>query len=436
MYGPSFTAGGAVHMFNLTFLATLKYFGFAVTAASTIWGLVKKTSFDDEDGNKRLTAAGQVSIALAIAGVLVGASAYGFEQSITASERAQQKVATDLKEARELDFRQRQDRAIIDTAAWNQRFEELQKASAAADRLADQLLVSGQTAARRDILFSRQLGEIRAAGLDRRIQAGTRSNLQRTEVALGHLERLVQPLNNLTVIVAWDIPARTGELARAIVPIEQLARTATSLEPETPLPQGCDFRSVRPIGRGLNYTGVTVTPACSIYPTAQTQPRLHEALPETTLIIFDLDHSSDEAIRSELGFLYGYVIAVASLANTVGDAILSARSKGSLAYDIASRTIRMTAESEPITGDRGLLRLTSIPDLEHSQLIIVPKLNNEVNRGNADLHRGLQLRGVIIVAERRVYRISGASFRRVGNAFVSDSIGRPVPHGLASLEEE
>ena len=69
-------------------LAVLKVSGIAVGTVSTLWGLTQKLTYDDAEGNKRLTRQGRVSFALAIGSFLVAGAAASVELQGTVSGHA------------------------------------------------------------------------------------------------------------------------------------------------------------------------------------------------------------------------------------------------------------------------------------------------------------------------------------------------------------
>jgi len=79
-------------------LSFLKYAGFVVSALSTIWGLVAKTSFEDEQYRKRLTDAGQTSIAITVTPALM--LAFGFYSAAQRAKALQEKQERNASDQR------------------------------------------------------------------------------------------------------------------------------------------------------------------------------------------------------------------------------------------------------------------------------------------------------------------------------------------------
>jgi hypothetical protein len=413
-------------------LEVLKYLGFVVTAASSIWGLIAKTSYEDSDGNKRLTAAGQVSIGLAIAGFLVGAGAYGVERSIAASNKAQEDIQTRLEQDRKQRFEDRQDLAIIETREWNQRFERLQSASAAADRLAERLLLSEQGAARRDILFSRQMAEVRAAGLDRRVQEGTRSNLERTGEALGQLERLLKPLERVTIRVVWEMPLHSAEAAPIAASLDRLAGDVRqrSAGVRANLPEGCTLGrggNLEDASREAGQPSIILRPGCSAYPSASNQPELYATIRRRTHVLFDLDRSDDSSIRSGLQM---WIAQTSGFNNSLAELIFDLRTPNpALHYYPRTKTLRfLVGGMDNATPELG--RIVSIPDLERSSVLLMPHEDVAASAGRVvyapAFARELRPHLLEIRAGQRTYRLHGGSFRRLPPFFVADRVGQPL----------
>src|SRR4051812_14237161 len=60
-------------------LTVLKVAGVTLGLASVLWGMTRKISIEDQGGQKRLTPAGHVAVALALGSFLVAAASQGFE---------------------------------------------------------------------------------------------------------------------------------------------------------------------------------------------------------------------------------------------------------------------------------------------------------------------------------------------------------------------
>jgi len=174
-----------------TVLSGLKYLSFLVTASSGIWALSTKTTFEDDQGRKRLTAAGHVAVAIIIASALVGMLSYGFE---TLAKQDAQRVAHD----REIRQQQKQERDALAHAA-EIRDERAHQELAEANRQRD--------AANQRFLILAMASEQRGRELEiaRRVSRGSAENLARAEVALTQLDRVLNPIGNPSVLTLWTI---------------------------------------------------------------------------------------------------------------------------------------------------------------------------------------------------------------------------------------
>jgi hypothetical protein len=156
-------------------LELLKYAGFMLAAAATVWGLVQKTTFEDSQGRKRLTSAGYIAIAFALGAAIVGASAYGFETLVKLDERE----ASAAKERQRKGDEERKDYLEVLTRT-------LDRAEAAElrSRLANQRSLSLTIAAEertRQFMIAGELGRRAAV------------NLSKAETALVEIRRVLQP---------------------------------------------------------------------------------------------------------------------------------------------------------------------------------------------------------------------------------------------------
>ena len=206
-------------------LSFLKYASFIIVALSGVWALVAKTSFEDEQGRKRLTAAGHVSVAIVIASALVGMLAFGFET--LAKQEAQ--GAEDDKQAR-LELKQEGIRDIEQGRVKAQRALDAQGVQAReASRRAD--------AAEQRLLSLEAAAEQRETGRNIRqdVSRGAADNLARTQAALRQLERVLNPITSPRVEIVWSCAghAGCGALSRACG-IRRTPRRVSLLSEGTP----------------------------------------------------------------------------------------------------------------------------------------------------------------------------------------------------------
>ena len=181
--------------FEPSVLGILKIAGLLVGFATTLWGLTQKITYEDSDGNKRLTPAGHIAVALAAGAFLISASSFGFqtlddrararEAQLKALTRAAQEAAA---EARAVRTEQMQRTTLANTNLI--RLESLAGRAEARATSAEARLLALQASAQsrmRDLVISRQ------------VNSGTQRNLAKAEQALGEIGRLLQPLGSIEV---------------------------------------------------------------------------------------------------------------------------------------------------------------------------------------------------------------------------------------------
>lgn len=168
-----------------TVLSVLKYGSFAITALSSMWGLLKETSTKEADGKKRLTQAGAIAIAITISSGLVGTISYALETAIKEQATRDDRLRQDQiqREAR-LAEQAREERA-------DQRQRELQ-AQQAADlksiKLSTELLAQRQALEQVRTLQHLLLASQPLRTLDFSIEFRGLNAKQRNMVKMGLLE--------------------------------------------------------------------------------------------------------------------------------------------------------------------------------------------------------------------------------------------------------
>ncbi len=198
-------------------LNALKFIGLAISLGATVWGLISKTTFEDEAGQKHLTRAGRVSIALAMGSFLVAALAQVFQ---IAADRS----ATARRLASELQSEQRQKRTL-----------ELQTLADARSR-AESAEQRANTIGQR-LLALQIASESRArdTAIARDVNSGAARNLIRAELALKQIARVLYPLPRICAQVRWRIPAGTQGLNSATQRLQGLARARAADETMFPV---------------------------------------------------------------------------------------------------------------------------------------------------------------------------------------------------------
>ncbi|WP_324698830.1 hypothetical protein [Novosphingobium sp. RL4] len=161
-------------------IAILKYLGFLVTALAGIWSLVRKTTFEDAVGRKRLTASGHVAIAITITSAVISMLAFAVETLNTQREREVALGQAELQKLRSAQQRQA-DQQLIDRREADR--------NAAAARLQLSVLTSAAEQKNRDLRIARDVAD------------GARRNLDAVTMNLAQIKRLTRPLKTLNLNV-------------------------------------------------------------------------------------------------------------------------------------------------------------------------------------------------------------------------------------------
>ena len=231
-------------------LPILKYGGFIISALSGVWALIAKTTFEDAQGQKRLTPSGHISIAIIVSSALISMLAFGFE---TLSKQDQARVEED-KEVRRAENERRnriEDKLEIERS----RSQILQIAQVQdAKRRAEN--------AEQRVLFISTASEqkTREAETARKVSEGTERNLLRTQKALAQLERVLNPIGIPEISAVWTLDDRTPGIQPLIERLTEFAsrlRANPELEKSTPGifvnkssikgPEGFSFATTSPL---------------------------------------------------------------------------------------------------------------------------------------------------------------------------------------------
>jgi hypothetical protein len=157
-------------------LEIVKYAGFALAAASAIWALASKTTFEDDQNRRRLTAAGHVAVAFIIGSALLSATAFGFEtlvkQQAAAEQLANKRIEDQDKKETEL----------------RRHLEAAQASQALAQQRSLTIALAGQE-------------EARQLQMARDINRSSTVALARADATLAQLQRAMQPLGSVQVAI-------------------------------------------------------------------------------------------------------------------------------------------------------------------------------------------------------------------------------------------
>lgn len=243
-------------------LGLLKFLGLAVGTVSTLWGLTRKLTVDDAQGQKRLTGAGQIAIALAAGSFLVAGSAAGLELIATNLKKQNQIIEAEAARAAEADRQRAQadaqartTRAIFEGQALTKLADARRQADSAAERL-----LTIENAAK---------AEERDAQLALKVSRGTAANLGRTQAALIELERVLQQLGPMTVRARLQL--KVGRHMGRLAEFGRRARVDGNLLPAT---QGVMSWS----GSGADLYEFSFDETSPLFPNRDSEPNLWAAV--------------------------------------------------------------------------------------------------------------------------------------------------------------
>lgn len=352
-------------MESATVLTVLKFTSFIIAALSGVWALITKTTFEDEQGRKRLTAAGHMSVAIIIAAALVGMLAFGFE---TLTKQDADRAAED-KQAR-LEQRQQQEKAA-------------ERAERIADRAhRDQLAQLAEANRRADAAEQRG----RALDIAQRVSRGTADNLARAEVALRQLGRLLNPLGVPEMTVVWVLPRDTPGTS---VLMSRLAEAGERLrrDPQAAGNLGLFVTSSSTQGNPLAFQ---INSGSSLFPSRESEPELYTLLANAGMEI-TLYGNAQGASRARMRIQreadaprLGYFGNDGDLAFGIEGTDQTHGSSITISYNIEERELAIWISGRP---DPRFMRqtghLVSISDLERASLavtiddVMVPSLGGD-----------------------------------------------------------
>jgi hypothetical protein len=356
-------------------LEVLKFLGLGVGLASTLWGLLRNPTLTDEAGNKRLTPAGHVSIALAITGFLVSASSQGFQILLEARKRDAANIAALTEASR----RAADEARAARTEQAAQRIIDLQALSEINSKL--------RAAEQRAILVGQSLLSIRLADearsrdlvIARDVNVGSRRNLRRAEETLGQLARVLHPLRDVCLEVWWELPGTTPGLSAATQRIEQ---QAVRLDPVVASIPGLIPLPGAPI---------VVTPDSDLYPQPEREAEavLYSALrfPRAQVAFVADGKDVPRLLASSIGGLEFWHQTADLAFDMSWESERSEESWGSirnveeppkysadLFFDPDDRSVSFALNRSRIVSDSPTGKIISIPDIESSTMAI--SINN------------------------------------------------------------
>ena len=372
-------------------LEALKYAGFAITAVASVWALISKTTYEDEHKRKRLTGAGQISIAITLIAATLSMVAFGFE-TITkqnAAAKSERRIALEKAEqdAKELKLEKKR----------------------SADALAQRYLVLTKAAEER----TRQLD------IARKVAEGTAKNLARTQLALQQLERAVHPLGEtyaqILFVVVPGLPGLSPLFTRLREFGEQLQQNPSLVDQTSGV-------SVRGSSNGIP-DSFELTAASSLAPREENDP-------EAKLLLYYTGANVTVCADERKTKAYNDLLRQENGRNSVGslggqcDYAFDVRAeKSTVVYDIRTNTIQIWMRGEvDLRYARSTGRVVSIPDLERSRLFL--KADHVSQPGGGGSHpaleqarNGLVLNSVLLKASGQSYFFEHFEALRTGGGF-------------------
>ncbi|MFK3888475.1 MAP7 domain-containing protein [Sphingomonas sp. NPDC079357] len=192
-------------MSTFIILGILKYAGILISGISSAWGLLTKTTFEDERGRKRLTASGQIALIITMASSIIGVLAYGFEGLAQRDAKASEKIEAENRDRldREGKARARDEQRARDAAEWRYRQEQREQALAQARKQEMAMLLAFSEQRTRDNI------------IERRVSEGNARSLSRMEQTISEVGRVAWPLLPVSfgVSMAAQVNSIKGNLA-------------------------------------------------------------------------------------------------------------------------------------------------------------------------------------------------------------------------------
>ena len=200
-------------------LSILKYAGFLVSGASSVWGLIAKTTYEDENKQKRLLPAGHIAIAIALLGAVISMLAYGFETSIKSAvdRSAKLQAAADAAAASAKDAKLRAEQSDRDAQAREARSEARDVALK---------IVAQQTRSQLLVLDAAEKSRRQQERIQTGIDQATALSIVQAKDTLGRLERMAHPIEPVAARVVLRISTAGIENDPYLVRLRALAAKA------------------------------------------------------------------------------------------------------------------------------------------------------------------------------------------------------------------
>ena len=324
-------------------IGLLKWVAITLALCSTLWGLVApKPNRIEIDGRKRWTASGMVTLTLVLAGATVGALSYRLETVLKEKSDSEQRLKQKARDAL----------AVATEANTQKGLAQLGQARAEGRAEAARERVEALARETREVLR-----DVRLSG---QVATGARENLARTGEALTQIERVVQPLETMTLTVTWEIPGDAPRMREVTARMAAGARIARA-EWQRAWQAAYRVKPERPETLSLK-RGDALYLDNSLIENIMTG---HLAHGHIRLAIFAAGRS-DQALRSQLE-------ARQSRSEEIGDVRLAipADAYRPIDYVIDTGAIRFTASATITPEAMGRTgAIISYPDLERASAII------------------------------------------------------------------
>lgn len=405
-------------------VAGLKFTGLMVGTLSTIWGLTQKLTYDDIDGAKHLTREGKAAIALAISSFLVAGVAASVELISANITKQNQiiadaaRVAADAEETRKRDVENaKRQLEFLETQSLARFNESRRQADVAAQRLMDLQAAAAQ--------------EGRAASLALQVGRGTAANLARTQLALGELERILQPLGFPVMTLEWHVRADTPEKIALVKPIDEIATRVRAGDPA--VLAALELGPMVPeYARKL--ATIVLKPRFAVYPGHGTL--LRDVISATRRGIM----LTPDNARLELPAILDSEGTRAPLWQRGDVRFNFDLGAPVLTYQIDSKLLSFKSTWKPTGWINQTGNIVSIPDLEKATIVIDPGSPVRSNQRSAALRNTLRAQilpnQLTIAANGRYFTLEGPQFRRVATSdghplFIVTVVGKArFPRGI------
>jgi hypothetical protein len=393
-------------------LVILKYAGFALAAASAIWGTLKKTTFDDPQGHKRLTPSGYVAIVITLGGAMISAGAFGFETII--KDKAERANAAQLR-VDKLEAALQNNQTLISRAL--DRAEAAELRAAAANQRSISL-----TIATRQLALANKVGK------------GAAANLAKADRALYQIGRVLQPTDIIRARIEWKVDQRVtisrflqeriDLVVSALVSDNALSDIDTSrLRSISP---GYDFEKSVP--RGAKLVSLAAKQGSFIYPRPNEDGVLFAELDSLNAeIVFFTSKNASTLLTADINQELWFD-------SDRGDyGFLMPETATKIRYFLPTGGIQVTSEGEgdPSTSIRSG-ELVAVQDFEQATLVIFLSGVFSVDEVASDQIKTFRTRMqpsfFSLKISGRTYFIVGRQFRKVnminGTAWIVDKIGK------------